>query len=417
MAKESLPTQLNICLTSLNFQILGRSTDHGFVWPLAKGLANQGHQVTVISSKSPLGKPEITRDGVRVFYLHEGFPNKSHLRFDDAVYEKFLELHQQYPFHLVHSMDASAFKIGRRKKYHNVSVSYDVEATRMSELFAILGMEQETALGMLQTGIAVVYEFLKSYLTRDRNILNTADGVFVSSPRQRIFLERYYAYPDYHTYSVPYGVELADFSPKEKSLEIRQKLGISADAHVVVTTSDMTDPREVIHLLKAFEIVAIKKNQIFLLILGDGPHFKQVEYQMLNLALGSRVFMTGAMTAIEMSDYISAGDIFINLSSKTTGYDASILEAMAQKKVVIGSELSPLADVIEDGVDGFLLRPADSESLSQLLLELFSGGMPLTEIGDRARQKIINIFDTKKMVFALLDAYRKILVNSGRFKS
>jgi glycosyltransferase involved in cell wall biosynthesis len=90
---------------------------------------------------------------------------------------------------------------------------------------------------------------------------------------------------------------------------------------------------------------------------------------------------------------------------------------MAQKKVVIGSELSPLADVIEDGVDGFLLRPADSESLSQLLLELFSGGMPLAEIGDRARQKIINIFDTKKMVFALLDAYRKILVNSGRFKS
>ena len=194
-------------------------------------------------------------------------------------------------------------------------------------------------------------------------------------------------------------------------------MGISEEAHVVVTTSDMTDPREVIHLLKAFEIVAIKKNQIFLLILGDGPHFKQVEFQMLNLALGSRVFMTGSMTAIEMADYISAGDIFINLSSKTTGYDASILEAMAQKKVVIGSELSPLADVIEDGVDGFLLRPADSESLSQLLLELFSGGMPLAEIGDRARQKIINIFDTKKMVFALLDAYRKILVNSGRFKS
>ena len=75
MARYTLPSQLNICLIAYHFPILGRATDHGFLWPIAKGLAQRGHKVTVIAAKSPLGKAEVHRDGVRVFYLHEGFPN------------------------------------------------------------------------------------------------------------------------------------------------------------------------------------------------------------------------------------------------------------------------------------------------------------------------------------------------------
>ena len=89
-----------------------------------------------------------------------------------------------------------------------------------------------------------------------------------------------------------------------------------------------------------------------------------------------------------------------------------MLEAMAQKKIIIGSEVSPIAHIVEDGIDGFLLRPADIESLSHLLTEIFSGSMPTQEIGNRAREKVLNLFDTKKMVSIIEDAYKKILVNT-----
>ncbi|QDK36738.1 glycosyltransferase family 4 protein [Bdellovibrio sp. NC01] len=415
-SKQKLPENLNICLTSARFPILSRATDHGFLWPIARGLAREGHKVTVISTTSFLKKPEVTRDGVRVFYLHEGAKNLSHMNFQLAARQKFAQLHREEPFHLVHSIDTSGYRIGTRKKDFNIAMAYDVEATQMSQLFAILAMKRETLGSMLTTAIATAYKFLTTYYGGDRQLLSTADGIFVTNPQQRIILERYYLYPDFHTYTVPYGIELGDLSPKEKSLELRKKLGLPENSHVAVTISDMTEVQEMIPLLKAFEKVAIKKPNSYLIIVGNGPKFRNIEYEVLNLALGNRVILTGAVPAPEVEDYIVLGDVFVNMSSRTTGFEPSTLEAMAQKKVVMGSEVSPIANIIEDGRDGFLLRPADVDSMSNLLVEIFSGTMPADEIGERARQRVVDLFDTPKLVQSVLDAYRNILINSGMYK-
>lgn len=414
--KSRLPETLNICLTSHRFPILSRATDHGFLWPIAKGLAREGHKVTVLAATSALKKPEVVRDGVRVFYLQEGVKNSSHLSFQMAVRQKFVQLHKEEPFHILHSIDKSGYRVGTRKKELNIAMAYDVEATQMSQLFAILAMKQDTLGSMLTTAFATTYKFLTTYYGGDRSLLATADGIFVTNPQQRIILERYYLYPDFHIHTVPYGIELGDLTPKEKSLELRKKLGIPENAHVAVSITDMTDVQEVLPLLRAFEKVAIKKPGSYLLLVGNGPKFKDIEFQILNLALGNRVIMTGAVPAGELEDYIVLGDVFVNMGSRTTGFEPSTVEAMAQKKVVLGSEVSPIANIIEDGRDGFLLRPADVDSMSNLLVEIFSGTMPAEEIGDRARQKIVDLFDTPKMVQSVLDAYRKILLNTGLYK-
>ncbi|MFM6929273.1 MAG: glycosyltransferase family 4 protein [Bdellovibrio sp.] len=414
--KSPLPETLNICLTSQRFPILSRATDHGFLWPIARGLAREGHKVTVISATSPQKKSEITRDGVRVYYLHEGEKNLSHMNFQLAVRQKFAQLHRENPFHIVHSIDRSGYRIGNRKKDFNIAMAYDVEATQMSQLFAILAMKQDTLSSMLTTGLATAYKFLTTYYGGDRQLLSTADGIFVTNPQQKIILERYYLYPDFHTYTVPYGIELGDLTPKEKSLELRKKLGLPENSHVAVSISDMTEIQELQPLLQAFEKVAIKKPNSYLIIVGNGPKFKEVEYQTLNLALGNRVILTGAVPANEIEDYIVLGDVFVNMGSRSTGFEPSTLEAMAQKKVVMGSEVSPIANIIEDGRDGFLLRPADVDSMSNLLVEIFSGTMPADEIGERARQRVVDLFDTAKMVQTTLDAYRKILLNTGMYK-
>lgn len=414
--KKSLPESLNICLTSQRFPILSRATDHGFLWPIAKGLAKEGHKVTVLAANSPLKKSEVIRDGVRVLFLQEGAKNTSPASFQMAVRQKFLQLHKEEPFHLIHSIDRSAYRISSRKSELGVAVAYDVEATQMSQLFAILGMKQDTLGSMLTTAFATAYKFLTTFYGGDRRLLATADGVFVTNPQQRIILERYYLYPDFHTYTVPYGIELGDLTPKEKSLELRRKLHIPENAHVAVTISDMTETLELIPLLRAFEKVAIKKPNSYLLLVGNGPQFREIEFQVLNRALGNRVLMVGAVPATEIEDYIVLGDVFVNMGSRTTGFEPSTLEAMAQKKIVMGSEVSPIANIIDDGRDGFLLRPADVDSMSNLLVEIFSGTMPADEIGERARQKVVDLFDTGKMVQSTVEAYKKILLNTGLYK-
>lgn len=358
-----------------------------------------------------MGKPEIVRDGVRVFYLHEGYPNQSGVPFATAVAEKFKILHREKPFHLVHSFDRSAYLVGRRKKSLDVSVAYDVEATQMSQLFSIVGMTRESVGSVIKTGVSVAFKFASTFLGRDRELLATADGMFVTSPQQRLFLERYYLYPDRRIYTVPYGVELATAAPPPEGTSLRQKFGITEHAHVVVTVTDMAVPEELFILLRAFETVAIKKPNSHLVVVGTGEHWKKIELEMLNLALGSKVIMTGAIKDEDVSNWISISDVYVNMSSRSTGFEPTMIEAMSKKKVIIGSELSPLANIIDDGQEGFLLRPADISSLAHLLVELFSGSLPTLQIGQKAQEKVNNLFEPQKMIGSLTDAYYQILEN------
>ncbi len=366
--------------------------------------------MSVISTKSFIGKPEVERDSVKVYYLHDGFPNQSHIKFEKAVLQKFLNLHKDTPFDIVHSMDRSAILLGKYKKNLKCKIAYDVNATQMSQLFSILGMSQESISSLLQTGVALAYKFLTTYfLGSDRELLKYADAVFVGSPQQKTFLERYYLYPEYKTHTVPYGIELGNLSIKQSDHKIRSTFNVPDGAHLILTFSDLTDAKESTVILKAFEKVAIKKPNAYLCIIGNGPAWKQVEFQLLSLALGSKAIMTGALKGDEISELIADCDVLIDLGAKSSGLDPVMVEAMAQKKIIIGSEMSPTSDLISDGQDGFLIRPADIDYLSQLLLKIFSGVIPALEIGERARSKVLSLFDTKKMVDSIETAYRKML--------
>lgn len=416
-AKRPFPISLNICLMAQKFPILGRATDHSFLWPIATGLVSLGHKVTIVAGKSNLGKPKVERGGVSAYFLLEGSTTNSRDSFSKLALAKFQELHKQNPFDLIHSIDNSALLIGEQKEAYQVAVAYDVNATQLVQIISILGMTQETVGSILSTAIAVIYKFLTTYYGRDRHLLKTANGIFVTNPQHRLMLERYYLFPDFHIYTVPYGLEIGTLEPREENKELKASLNIPASAQVALTTSEMNEIDEMMPLLIAFEKVAIKKPNTFLIIIGNGPKWKELEYEILNLVLGRRVLMVGAVKEQDVPDYISICDVFINLNTRTTGFESTLIEAMAQEKLVIGSEVSAMANIIEDGIDGFLLRPADSTSLSELLIDIFSGNISRIPIGQKARNKVMGFFDTKKMVSTIINAYYKIINNSGFFKT
>ncbi len=414
MAQSTSSTSsFRVLLVGARFQILSRASDSGFLWPMAKGLARKGIDVTVFSSRSPIGKSFVERDGVKTYFLQEKDSELQHLNFEDAVLRKFTELHYQNPFDIVHSLDPSAIKVAKQKSRFKVAVCFDVEATQMSQIFSILGRGHETLGALLQMGTALAYKFMTTFFAKDRPLLKVADGIFVAHPQQRYLLERYYLYPDLKIHTLPYGFELSDFKPPENVTEIKKKWGLPENSQLAVTFSDLSESQEIIHLLMGFEKVAVKKPFSYLLIIGNGPLFKEIEYEILQRALGKRVLLLGSLSDEETLDIISISEVYINLSSRTSGFETTLIEAMAQKKVIIGSEVSPISHIIEDGLDGFLLRPADKDSLAILLIEIFSGAIPIEELGERARKKVLELFDVKKMTDLAINAYRQIIRDAG----
>lgn len=415
-----LPEKFNICFVTKKFPYPGREEDENYLWPIARGLARRGHSVVVLSWQNPRKKAEIVSGNVKAYFLGES-RGSSRRNFPQMALEKFEQLHQQNPFHIVHGLDDSAQLIGQNRKRLNIVMTYDVSATQMSQLFSILGMAQETLGGLLSTGFALAYKFLTTYLSTDRALLNTADGIFVTTPMQRIMLERYYMYPELKTFIVPYGMDYIETRLFPKSEELRSQLGLPAASQNILTFTDMSELGEVLNLLKAFQRVVVKKPNARLIIMGHGPLKKAIEYEMLNLALGSKVIFTGTVPNEKVTDYIALADLYVNLSSRTTGFEPTMLGAMAQKKVVIGSELSPISTVITDGLDGFLVRPADISTLTDLMAALFSGNFrsreankSMEEIGEHAREKVLNLFNVDKMVEQMLLAFQQILRRTGR---
>ncbi len=432
--RKPIPDQLNIALISQYAPLSqtrtmgggpsGRSSGPSFLRLIARGLAFRGHSVTIITGENLGGATNVREaDGVRIVSIAPSrtsrLRSQAHQpRFQDLVRTKFLELHRENPFHLVHALDGSAVRVGTMKREYGFAMAYDVQATHLSDLFAIMGMGQETLGSILGTGLSVGLKFLSTYFGRDRKLLSTADGVFAASPRERISLERYYLYPDSKIHNVPYGIEIGALKAGDEpsDQDTPAWLKIPSSTHVAVTVSDMNEIGEMQNLLLAFERVAILKPNSRLIVIGDGPRFKEIEFEALMLALGSKVIFTGSLSHEDEARAISRADVFVNLSARTSGFEPSLLEAMAQKKVVIGSEMSPMAAMLEHGLEGFLVRPADVSEITDLLLAVFEERLPTQQIGEAARAKITALFDPEKMVVETLKAYRAILEATGRYR-
>jgi len=414
---RDVPTKLNICWVTKKFPVPGLSQEPSLLWPIAKGLSELGHKVTIISWKNPHNKKELNQSGIQIHYLGESFA-RSERDFPFLAKQKFQQLHSRDPFHVVHSWEASGIEIAKMKSEYNVVVTFGVEATEMSQLYSILAMTMDKPGSLIKASFAILYKFLRTYLEKDRGLLNHADGVFVTSPQQKLILERHYLYPDLKTFIIPFGIEVQpQNSHQNQTKQLKEELKIPEDCLTLFTHSDMREVGELKSLLRAFEQTAIKHPRVRLLISGDGPAFKEIEYEMLMLALSNRASLLGEKSSDQISELISLCDIFVNLSSRTSGFDPLIVEAMAKRKLIIGSELSPISTIVDNGINGFLIRPADVNSLEQLLNDILGGDVDTSSLGEKASQKIQNIFNTNKMVDQTLQAYKTTLENSGLYGS
>ena len=101
-----------------------------------------------------------------------------------------------------------------------------------------------------------------------------------------------------------------------------------------------------------------------LLILGDGP--LKTELQALSQDL-TNVSLLGHQT--EIGNYLAALDLFV-FPSVTEGLGSSILEAMQLQVPVLATQAGGIPDIINDGVNGRLVPPADSNALTTAICQL-----------------------------------------------
>ena len=133
---------------------------------------------------------------------------------------------------------------------------------------------------------------------------------------------------------------------------------------------------------------------------GDGP-MKGVFLSQMREVLGDRFHYGGVVTSGEKWQRFAEADIFLLPSIYGEGLPMAILEAMAAGCVVVASEMASVASVINDGVNGYLVEPRNTEQLIgrlKIVLDNRSGWKPVQEAA----------IETVREKFAISDYIEKL---------
>ena len=149
-----------------------------------------------------------------------------------------------------------------------------------------------------------------------------------------------------------------------------------------------------INRVKRFELFIEVARQVILVhpeavfeIYGEGDAAYQRELQQLidEKKLGDHVFFKGSTSQVDK--VLSQGAIYV-CTSRTESFGMTLIEAMESGLPVVSFDCphGP-RNIIEEGVDGFLVSDDSVDRMSQLVCTLLSDRKLLLSMGKKARQK------------------------------
>lgn len=133
--------------------------------------------------------------------------------------------------------------------------------------------------------------------------------------------------------------------------------------------------------LPPFEIHAI----------SAGMDFRQ---QVAARGLGEIVLCSPALDAGDKQRWLESLDVFL-LASLMEGFPNIILEAMAAGLAVVATRVGAVPDVIRDQQEGILVTPGDAGDLVSALAKLMTEPDLRTSLAHRARERVVEEFDSR----------------------
>ncbi len=200
------------------------------------------------------------------------------------------------------------------------------------------------------------------------------------------------------------SIDINAFSPLEEQerIDIRNRLGIKKDVCVLTDVGRLDFDKGHNFLLKALTLGELKNKNFVLLLAGNGPAEAEFRDLCVELGIQEKVIFLGRRNDIR--DIIGCSDLFI-LPTINEGFGIVILEAMALKIPCIASDIDGVREIIENGKDGILVKPASSELLSGAIFDLMNNPIKRTNIIEAGYAKIKEKYDIKNKVNLLEDVY------------
>ncbi len=212
-------------------------------------------------------------------------------------------------------------------------------------------------------------------------------------------------------YKVPYnkaavirnGVDLSRFEIKVNKEMIREKFKIKTP-YIVGMIAAFYPRKDYETYIKAAIAIALGNKDITFLSIGDGPLLKKMK-SLVPDTISNRVLFLGKQSKIE--EIISILDIGV-LTALYEGISNSIMEYMAMSKPVIAYNRGGIVELVDNGINGYVINPYDVKELQSKILYLLYNPDICHFFGENGRRKIELGFDIEKRGQEYLELYKEL---------
>lgn len=225
----------------------------------------------------------------------------------------------------------------------------------------------------------------------------TTKTITVSTDNLRL-LGGFYEVPKERLELVQNGIESDSF------LDIQDKavLPVQHGSIVIICIAELHPRKGHRYLLEAFKKLQAHMPKIHLFLVGTGPAERELKDQYSQVP---HVHFLGWRE--DIPQLLKASDILV-LPSLKEAFGQVIVEAMASGVMVVATNNGGIVDIIQDGITGYLVPPANSEAIAEKITTILKNPSQKKDIEKAALASVRSKFTAQRMAERTLEVYYKI---------
>lgn len=247
----------------------------------------------------------------------------------------------------------------------------------------------------------------------ERDLVAAVDRVLVSSEQEKENLVRFYAAEPDRVATVPCGVDLGLFRPRDKGAA-RLRIGAGADDCLVLYVGRFAPEKGLDRLLQAAARLQHIPRLRLMVVGGDGVH-NPARRRMADLALAcgiaDRVAFVGRVEQDELPWYYSAADL-LALPSSYESFGMVALEALACGTPVAATRVGAMQRLLRDPRNGRLAPDFRPASLADAVEHLLGNRAAAAHEAAAVRRSVVR-YDWSRVAADVLAIYRDSLAEAG----
>lgn len=232
-------------------------------------------------------------------------------------------------------------------------------------------------------------------------VLKNADRIVAQSSNTKENTLKYYK-PNKEISVIPLPYDITSYSATSS-----RELGLKDDRQYLISVGRLVKRKAYDVLLNC--LANIDREDVGLIIIGDGPEKDNLLEIAKEKNLTSKVIFTGTVSEEKKFQYLSQSTIYV-LSSMHEGFGIVLQEAMQEGLPIVATNYGGQVDIIQEGVNGFLVDASDIKAMANRINILLEDDMILKSMGINNLEKIKE-FSSETVISKYID-----LLFSGRKK-